>query len=57
MTNDEVICFKQFEYIKAEGDGQKYKCAFHCAFKDPRSKKDAEPRKSCEFRVPFFIKA
>ena len=58
MTNDEVICFKQFECMKGIDDqpDAPYKTCFHTAIDDPTTPKGAEPRKSCEYRVGVFFK-
>lgn len=58
MTNDETICFKQFECMKGVDDqpDAKLKSVYHTAIKDPNTPEGAEPRKSCEFRVQIFFK-
>lgn len=58
MTNDEVLVFKQHQCFKGVDDqpGAQYKTCFHTAIKDPKAPANAEPRKSCEFRVHAFIK-
>ena len=55
MTNDETIAFIQFENTK-DKPYKECQTAFHSAFVDPSSPKDAEKRKSAEFRVNLFLK-
>ena len=53
MTNDEVLAFKLFDCRKDEPEA--FRSCFHTAFAHPATPADAEPRKSCEFRVGIYI--
>ena len=55
MTNDEVICFKQFELSK-DPEAKDFKTVFHSAFEDPNTPWFAEKRQSCENRVGVYFK-
>jgi len=53
MTGDEVLAFKLFDCSK--DDPQAMRTCFHTAFADPAAPDDAEPRRSCEFRVGVYV--
>ena len=56
MTNDEVICFKQYELHKDETEETEFKTCMHSAFEDPNTPWFAEKRQSCEHRVGVYLK-
>jgi hypothetical protein len=51
---DEVIALRQFELVKGAPEDGPHRCVFHTAFDLPGAPKAAEPRESCEYRVPVF---
>ena len=57
MTNDEVIAFKQYHYMKGSNETEQQKTVFHSAFKDPRQTSwFPELRMSTEYRLGVMHK-
>ena len=55
MTRDEVLVFKNFEYVKERDEGLSIvRSCFHTAFADPATPDSAEPRHSAEYRVEVW---
>ena len=54
MTGDELLVFKLFELRRGEAP-QLFRACFHSAFGDPSAPADAQPRQSCEHRVPVTL--
>lgn len=57
MRNDELLAFKLFECRKDDPGPARLRSVFHSAFEDPAAPADAEPRRSCEYRIGVMILA
>jgi hypothetical protein len=54
MTGDELLAFKIFQSMKADG-GPSLATCFHSAFEHPDTPEGAQKRQSCEHRVSVFL--
>ncbi len=54
MTGDELLAFKIFQSMKADG-GPRLATCFHSAFEHPDTPENAARRQSCEHRVNVFL--